>query len=197
MIGARKVVKVECKVADCSRDEECQHAKLRLNKPTLKLAQVIQNNIWYGADDDGKITKTKLAKLVYLAEFTFFYRHLAALTGLSYYKRRQGPVPDEYFQLVEWMSDQQIIQIEKKRAGDKWEALMISLVGDQAPKRDLLSTQEIQLVQDIAQAWRPYKTAQIVAFTHHQLPWSVGPEGEPISYDLITQEREDNVCFPK
>ena len=54
-----------------------------------KYSQIIKNLIHYGADPDGKITKTKLAKLCYLLDFTRYYQHLESLTGLSYRKLQQ------------------------------------------------------------------------------------------------------------
>ncbi|MCX6717122.1 MAG: DUF4065 domain-containing protein [Candidatus Taylorbacteria bacterium] len=70
-----------------------------LNKltPQKKLAELIKACIKYGADKDGKITKTKLAKLVYLSDFAFFYKNLVPITGVEYRKLDNGPVSLTYF----------------------------------------------------------------------------------------------------
>lgn len=50
-----------------------------------KYKQIITACIDYGASEDGKITKTKLAKLVYLIDFGWFYDHLEPMTqGIKY-----------------------------------------------------------------------------------------------------------------
>lgn len=54
-----------------------------------KYQQILENCIEFGADKDGKITKTKLAKLAYLVDFSWYYEHLVPLTGLQYRKLEQ------------------------------------------------------------------------------------------------------------
>ena len=49
-----------------------------------KYKQMILNALEAGADKDGKITKTKLAKLVYLADFTWYYNHLVPMSGMKH-----------------------------------------------------------------------------------------------------------------
>ena len=54
-----------------------------------------------GSKKDGKITKTKLAKLLYLADFAWFYKHLESMSGMQYRKIQYGPVPDSYFRAMD------------------------------------------------------------------------------------------------
>ena len=49
-----------------------------------KYKQILEHCVKFGADSDGKITKTKLAKLAYLVDFAWYYEHLVSLTGLQY-----------------------------------------------------------------------------------------------------------------
>lgn len=49
-----------------------------------KYKQILEHCIKFGSDSDGKITKTKLAKLAYLADFAWYYENFASLTGLQY-----------------------------------------------------------------------------------------------------------------
>jgi transcriptional regulator with XRE-family HTH domain len=51
-----------------------------------KYKKIIKACIKYGSSSDGKITKTKLAKLCYLVDFSRFYKNLNSLTGLEYRK---------------------------------------------------------------------------------------------------------------
>jgi transcriptional regulator with XRE-family HTH domain len=81
-----------------------------------KYKQVLLNCIKYGADDDGKITKTKLAKLAYLLDFAWFYKNLKPLTGLQYRRMAQGPVPDAFFRSIDELFENGTIAIEFKGA---------------------------------------------------------------------------------
>lgn len=152
-----------------------------------KLKQIILNCIRFGgATNDSKITKTKLAKLVYLAEFKWFYDQLQPLTGFAYRRLAQGPVPDAYFRAIDELFDEQLIDI--KRQGS---AFMISL--NEAAPRDLLTKDELATIKSVSQKWRPSNTQQIVDFTHKQLPWKICRPGELIPYELIIQEDPENV----
>ena len=156
--------------------------------PMPKLKQIILNCIGFGAAaNDGKITKTKLAKLVYLSEFKWFYDQLQPLTGFSYRRLAQGPVPDVYFRAIDELFDEKLIDI--KRQGS---AFMISL--NETASNNLLTKDELATVKSVSQKWRTSNTQQIVDFTHQQLPWKICRPGELIPYELIIQEDPENVC---
>src|ERR1035437_9203539 len=42
----------------------------------------------------GRMPKTKLAKLLYFADFSWFYYHLQSMSGMQYRKIQYGPVAD-------------------------------------------------------------------------------------------------------
>ena len=86
-----------------------------------------------GHNIDGKIPKTKLAKLLYLADFAWFYEHLESMSGMKYRKIEFGPVPDMYFRALAELEDEGLIFIERK--GDA------ILIGEsEAAKRNKLSS---------------------------------------------------------
>jgi len=139
-----------------------------------------------GADDDGRITKTKLAKLLYLADFAWFYRHLSSMSGLTYRRIKYGPVPDQYFRaLEELIEDNQITM----RNGS---AHMIAAVEKTPPTRGL-SKDEMDLIKKVCKKWKGKNTNDIVEFTHSQLPWKLCKENELIPYELIIQEDPEYV----
>jgi DNA-binding XRE family transcriptional regulator/uncharacterized phage-associated protein len=154
---------------------------------TEKYKQIILNSIKHGADSDGKITKTKLAKLVYLADFMWYYRNSSPMSGMSYRKLSQGPVADVYFRALDELEDTGIVIREPKG-----NAFMYSLIEKSAPT-NRLSEQELDLITRVCKAWQGKPTAEIVDFTHRQLPWQICRDGEIIPYSLITQEEPESV----
>src|SRR3990167_9085202 len=70
----------------------------------------------------GKIPKTKLAKLLYFADFGWFYYHLQSMSGMQYRKIQYGPVSDTYFRIIDEMFDDGKIRIEQTEDG----AMLIS-----------------------------------------------------------------------
>lgn len=135
---------------------------------------------WY------KITKTKLAKLCYLADFAWYYNNLESLTNLEYRRIQQWPVPDLFFTMIEELEENEDISVEKE-----WRAHLIKNIS--FPKWDRLSLEEKSLMKKIAEKWKTKDYKEIVDFTHNQLPWSVTDDKELIPYVLITQEDPANV----
>lgn len=157
------------------------------NKLLEKYKQIILNSLKSGSDSDGKITKTKLAKLVYLADFIWYYENSTPMSGMSYRKLPQGPVPDIYFRALDELEEDGIIDREQKG-----KAIMYSLIETSAPQSEL-SEEELNMINSIGKAWKGKNTQDIVNFTHEQLPWQICRDGEIIPYGLIIQEDREKV----
>lgn len=152
-----------------------------------KYRQMILNCIHFGSsENDHRIPKTKLAKLLYLADFGWYYKKLESMSGLQYRKQAQGPVSDEYFRVIDELFEDGAISI--KYSG---RAQMISA---NDPAEDTkLQQEEKALIKAISEEWRPMRTQALVDFTHEQLPWRICRNMELIPYELITQEEPDHV----
>lgn len=148
-----------------------------------KFQNLVLQCIKYGSGADGKITKTKLAKLVYLCDFASYYKTLEPISGFEYRKLPQGPVAIEFFDLID---SSESISVDKK---DK--AMMVSLI--EQPDDSVLNKKELELVKAICKKWKKADTQQIVDFTHKQIPWKVCREREVIPYTLINNEAPEDV----
>lgn len=155
-----------------------------------KYKQMILAYLRNGTSDDGKMPKTKLAKLLYLADFAWFYEHLESMSGMAYRKIQYGPVPDLYFRAVDELFENGEVDIEKTKVG----ALLISQTrAGEREKLSDLSVQEKTLIKEISKKWENKRTQDIVNFTHNQMPYFLCRDNEIIPYELITQENPDNV----
>lgn len=136
------------------------------------------------------VTKTKLAKLLYFADFAWFYKHLQSMSGMQYRKISYGPVADSYFRLIDEMADKGEIEITHTDEG----AMLISQTRS-GSKVDLsaLSSGEDTLINQISEKWKGKKTNEIVDFTHKQLPYLYAKDNEIVSYGLFTQEDPDEI----
>lgn len=138
---------------------------------------------------DGKVPKTKLAKLLYLADFAWYYQNLESMSGMQYLRRTYGPVPDPYFRAIDELEAEGKITIDRKG-----EALLIGLgEGAERKKLNSLETEEKALIKEITEKWKGKRTPEIVNFTHEQLPYKLCSPDEVIPYELITQEDPENV----
>jgi len=139
---------------------------------------------------EGTITKTKLAKLLYFADFSWFYYNLQSMSGMQYRKMQYGPVSDSYFSIIDEMSDKGEISIEQTKDG----AMLISQTRSGAMV-DLseINKKEEELIKNIEKKWKDKKTNEIVDFTHKQLPYMYAGDNEIVSYGLFTQENPDEI----
>jgi len=138
--------------------------------------------------EDGKIPKTKLAKLLYLADFAWFYDNLESMSGMQYRKITFGPVPDAFFRAIDELEESGKITIEHKNTEGKEMFLISESDSNKNEKIQTLSEGESALMKKIAKKWKDKKTNEIVNFTHNQLPYFLCRENELIPYELITQE---------
>jgi DNA-binding XRE family transcriptional regulator/uncharacterized phage-associated protein len=134
------------------------------------------------------VTKTKLAKLVYLSDFAWFYTHLKSMSGMQYRKIQYGPVPDAYFRALNELEDDGKIVIDRKSTDGKDMLIISESESNKKQKLDSVLMEEVTLMKDIYKKWKDKKTAEIVNFTHNQLPYLMADNEEMVSYALITQE---------
>jgi len=139
---------------------------------------------------EGKITKTKLAKLLYFADFGWFYSNLQSMSGMQYRKIKYGPVADSYFRIIDEMFDSGEITIENRDDG----AIMISQTRSGAKiELSKIDKKEEKLIKSIEEKWKGKKTAEVVDFTHKQFPYLYAKDNEIVSYELFTQENPDEI----
>jgi len=154
-----------------------------------KYKQMILAYLRKAVSNDGKILKTKLAKMLYLADFSWFYEYLQSMSGMQYRRIKYGPVPDMYFRAIDELEEAGKIAIDRKG-----EMILISEnQGSKSQSLEKLSKEELALIDKISEKWKDKKTNEIVDFTHNQLPYKICQPDEIIPYELITQQDPDYV----
>ncbi len=144
----------------------------------------------FNSNGDGKIPKTKLAKLVYLADFAWFYKKMESMSGMQYRRIQYGPVPDLYFRALDELEEEGRISRDNKNN----DVILISEnKGSQKQKLEKIKKEELELIKKITKKWQDKKTREIVSFTHGQLPYKLCSPDEIIPYELIIQEDPEYV----
>lgn len=150
-----------------------------------KYRDMILALIYFGKSKYGGITKTKLAKMLYFADAQTYLNQGRTMSGMIYRKLPQGPVAYEYLQLIDDMSDKQIINIRQLNL-----AQMISTV-EPVDASDLrLEDNEIRLLEDIATKWRDKRTDAIVNYSHEHPTWLQAEDYQPIDWSLLRQMKQ-------
>lgn len=147
-----------------------------------------------GAKESKKILKkTKLAKLLCLADFAWYYKHLESISGMPYRKIEFGPVPDAYFRALQELEDDGSIAVKREKNDGKDMYMISETRGSAKTALDTISKDEMKFIHKVWKRWEKANTQEIVKFTHGQLPYTVAFEGEIIPYELITQEDPEHV----
>lgn len=185
------------------------------NQPTTKQLQDLANiygvpveEFFYGVQDIEKfkqmylyilskfkngLPKTKLAKMLYFADFRHFYNTLESMSNVLYRCKDYGPLADPFLDLTEDMSESGEIRISCLSAG----ANIISIKSVTFNNSyDLLSKEELKEIDEICEKWKNIDTQEIVNYTHHQKPWMACRKNEIIPYELILQEDPEHVDTP-
>lgn len=145
----------------------------------------------FAANEHGNVPKTKLAKLLYLADFTNFFKSLEPMSGVKYRRLDYGPVADIFFSITDDLLEGGKINIDILDRG----AQMISSRTKEEDTSEL-SESELSQIKEICELWKDKPTQEIVNFTHEQKPWKMCRNGEYIPYSLIIQEDPDHVYQP-
>lgn len=159
----------------------------------MKYKHMILTYLRMNLSKDKKIPKTKLAKLLYLADFAWFYDHFESMSGMTYRKITYGPVPDMFFRAIDELEEDGKILIDRKINEGREMFLISESDSNTNEKIQTLSKEEHDLMNKIGKKWKDKKTEEIVNFTHNQLPYFLCRENELIPYGLITQEDPDLV----
>lgn len=136
------------------------------------------------------IPKTKLAKILYFADFYHYYNNLESMSGVLYRCKEYGPLADAFLEITDVLFETGQIQIECLSLGVQ----MISI-----PKQlnnidfSLLSSDEKKEIKTICARWKDSNVQTIVDYTHKQKPWMSCRTNEVIPYELILQENPDHV----
>lgn len=142
----------------------------------------------FASDGRGGVPKTKLAKLLYLADFTKFFQNLEPMSGVKYRRMEYGPVADVFFSLTDDLYQTGKIDIKPVE-----KAQIICPRSRETDNFDKLSDEELDLIKEICSEWKDRRTEEIVNFTHEQKPWAACRDGEFIPYELIIQEDPEHV----
>lgn len=136
------------------------------------------------------LTKTKLAKLLYLSDFTHYYYHLQSMSNVLYKCKDYGPLAEPFLETIDDMFEKGELHIDMLSEG----AQMVSMSKSVSTNDfSLLSNEEKKEMDKICEKWNDANSNEVVNFTHNQKPWMACRPNEIIPYDLILQEDPKNV----
>jgi DNA-binding XRE family transcriptional regulator len=134
------------------------------------------------------IKKTKLAKLLYIADFSWYYLTNKSMSGVQYRRGEFGPVADVYFRLLDDLEQNGTVTIKQIYRDDYHMYEIEETRGSSKKTLSLLNTKEMKHLEKIWTAWAGASTAEIVKFTVEQTPFQTAIPNEIIAYASIRDE---------
>ncbi len=147
-----------------------------------RLAHVIA---WFSENVKG-LLKTKLAKLLWLADFGHFAQERRAITGLAYARGPYGPVPDSYQALLGVLEELGYIKLEPIRLAHGEGEVVKSLV-DFDPS--LLSVSEITCLEQVKRRFGQLSGQVLSELSHREQAWVSRKDGEMIPFQEADASR--------
>jgi len=154
----------------------------------LKYRQAILAFLRAAKTDRLVIKKTKLSRLLYLADFSWYYLHNTSLCNIAYRHTEFGAVSDAYFRLLEEMEQGGVISVKQIYRDDYHMYEIEETRASQKTKLSTLTKKETTHLEKIWTQWKEASTAEIVKFTNEQKPYLESVPGEIIDYALIKGE---------
>lgn len=136
------------------------------------------------------VSKTKLAKLLYLSDFYHYYYNFESMSNVMYRCKDFGPLAEPFLDTIDEMYNKGELHIEIQPEGAQMLSLSVSVNQNDFVH---LSEEEKKEIDQICAKWGKVSVNELVNFTHNQKPWMACRPNEVIPYDLILQEDPSNV----
>lgn len=134
---------------------------------------------WFASHIE-RLSKTKLAKLLWLADFKHFRKHGVSLTGAMYARLPFGPVPHRFQLLLGLAVEAGAIRLEEELFGEYPGEVVRAVEGIDASR---FGSDEIETLTVVLKRFGHYSASMLTSLSHREDAWKERAEGELIPYD--------------
>jgi len=142
-----------------------------------KVAEVVR----YFAKEISDLWQTKLAKLLWYADFLHYRRHAVSITGLRYAHMPFGPGPDRYDALLQLLQESGHI-VKRPKVQYHFEGEIIEPSADVECTDPHLDGEEWETVRAVASELGHLTSQALSDRSHRELAWLETGEGDLIPY---------------
>ena len=144
----------------------------------LSLAKVREMIAYFAELPDMFVTK--LAKLMFYADFLHYREHTTSITGLAYAHAPQGPIPDRYERLRDDAIENAVVEVEE-RFGDDWSGEV--LVARRPANLSVFSETELTVLRAVERQLGSKTSRRLSELSHSEAAWTTTSMGERIPYE--------------
>jgi putative zinc finger/helix-turn-helix YgiT family protein len=139
--------------------------------------------------NNGNISITKMCKLMFYCDFSFFKENTQSISGLSYVHYTYGPVPEgitDMYNLFNYLEESGVITVEEEECQD-CEGIRRDFSLKDFQASSLLDEEERNLVKKVFEKLG-HKSAKILsAMSHREIGYMETENHEPISYEYASE----------
>ena len=172
---------------------ERKRRKFKENEEKLKQLILYVSQKYAG---DSEFWSTKLNKILYFSDFSFYAHTGKPITGVSYQRLPYGPAPRRMKPVSREMIRN--AQLAMQEVHDGLHYLTKKPVNLVSPELDHFSAEEIATVDDVIDRFRKSTAGAISQISHDWGGWKYAHDGQTIPYESVfidnsplTQEEHD------
>lgn len=121
------------------------------------------NMVLYFAQNNPKLSKTRLNKLLFYSDFRFFKENSVSISGTTYIHDYYGPVPSDFELLYTLLKDND--EIETKPFNDGHGEMFISA---QEFNKNLFTNEELKVLKTVSDDFKDYNAKKITDYSHQE-----------------------------
>jgi hypothetical protein len=144
--------------------------------------------ILYFAEHVHNIGKVKLWKLLYYLDFDYYEQYQQSVTGETYLRWENGPVPSIGATLLHFMDVNDDITLREEPTGLQYPQLKIE--ARRVCDRAVFSDTEWDMLEAVARKWRYHTGREMILATHGDVPWLRTKPNGVIPYALALYREE-------
>ncbi|OHA46277.1 MAG: hypothetical protein A2541_02540 [Candidatus Taylorbacteria bacterium RIFOXYD2_FULL_36_9] len=131
---------------------------------------------------NGTLGKLKMMKLLYFLDFDFFEKYGKSVTGDSYLRFENGPVPQMAEKILKEMTGKDIKITRQKIADGYNDRQLIEPLKDF--DLNLFTKEELTMLEEVAEKWEKFSGSEMKMATHGEAPWIATEPNGVIDYNL-------------
>ena len=136
----------------------------------------------------------KLAKMLYYCDFEAVRRFGTPITGATYIKEAQGPLPRRFYSTLRSLVRERRAEVKLNRISNYDEERLIP-IDDPIILSDLFSDQERIVIEETIERLIGMSGTELTDFSHKEFGWEYGRYADPIPYSTALLPRIDNPVF--
>jgi len=115
--------------------------------------------------------KTKMNKLLFYSDFLMFKKYCFSISGIQYRAIDYGPVPKNYQSIVEYLANNDVIQLDIEEFPTGYSGEKLKAKADRPFKSELFSETELQVMHQVASHFKDVSTKDTIELSHQEPAW--------------------------